>query len=154
MKAWRFTLAVAGILLGLYGAAQLLAQVRFADLLVLALWLIGAVALHDGVIAPATVGIGWALHRVLPARVRRYVQAFLISGALVSVVAIPLIVRRGSQPEVKAILQQNYGANLTLLLAILAGLSLLAYAADRSLGRGHPGESAQDADPPSAPSAG
>ena len=46
-------------------------------------------------------------------------------AAMVTVIAIPMIYRRDSQPVSKAILNQNFGANLTLLLGIIAGATLL-----------------------------
>ena len=52
----------------------------------------------------------------------------MIAGGLVTVIAIPLILRRDSQPRSKAILQQNYAGSLTILLAIIAAASLVAYA--------------------------
>ena len=64
----------------------------------------------------------------MPPRARRYLQGFLVTGGLVTIIAIPMIHRRDSQPKSKAILQQNYGGHLTLLLSIIAVFSLLAYA--------------------------
>jgi hypothetical protein len=128
MRRWRLGLGTAGILLGLFGVFRLVTQIPGADLVVLAGWLIGALVIHDGILSPAVAGIGWAISRVVPPRARRYVQAGLIMGALVTVIAIPMIYREGSQPKSKAILQQNFGGNLTLLLGIIAAVTLLAYA--------------------------
>ena len=128
MRAWRIALSVSGILLLLFGAVRVVTVVPFADLFVLALWLIGAVVIHDGVVAPLTVGTGWLLARTVPPRARRYLQGFLIVGGLVTVIAIPLILRRGSQPVSKAILRQNYAGNLSVLLAVIAAASLVLYA--------------------------
>ncbi len=128
MKSWRIALGAAGILLALFGVFRLLTQIPFADLLVLALWLIGAVIIHDGVLTPIVLAISWAMARVVPPRGRRYLQAALVAGALVTVIAIPMIYRQDSQPRSKAILQQNFGGNLTLILAVIAAVSLLAYA--------------------------
>lgn len=143
MRSWRIVLSTAGILLALFGCFRLVTDVPIGALAILALWMIGAVIIHDGIIAPATVTIGWAMAKIIPARARRYLQTFLIGGGLVASVAIPLIVRRNSQSPSKAILQQNYAGNLTLLLGIIAGISLLAYTAHvahdhhrRSGGRG------------------
>ncbi len=129
MRTWRIILSVAGIVLAVFGAVGLIAGVPIGALAILALWMIGAVVIHDGIIAPVTVTIGWALTRTIPPRARRYVQAFLIGAGLVTIIAMPLILRRNTQPASKAILQQNYAGNLTVLLGIFAGLSLLAYAA-------------------------
>ena len=128
MRAWRIGLATAGILLGVYGVFRLVTNVGFVELLVLATWLIGAVVVHDGILSPLVVSVGWFLSRTVPARARRYLQGFLVVGGLMTIVAIPLILRRDTQPVSKAMLQQSYGGNLTLLLALAAGLSLLLYA--------------------------
>lgn len=129
MRAWRIGLGVAGILLGLYGAVNLLTGVDIGTLLVLALWLVGAVVIHDGVLSPAVLGVGWALHRWVPVRARQYVQAGLIAGGLITVVAIPMILQQGAEPASKALLRQNFGGNLTLLLGVVAAASLVLYAA-------------------------
>ncbi len=128
MRGCRIGLGVAGILLMLFGAFRLFTEITPADLIVLAVWLIGALVIHDGILSPAVVAVGWAVSRVTPPRARRYLQAGLIMAAIVTVIAIPMIYRRDSQPKSKAILQQNFGVNLTVLLALIAAGTLIAYA--------------------------
>ena len=128
MRAWRIALPTAGVLLGLYGVFRLLTNVGFMELLILAAWLIAAVVIHDGLLSPAVVTVGWFLARRVPPRARRYLQGLLVVGGLLTVIAIPLMLRRDSQPPSKAMLQQNYGGNLTILLALAAALTLLLYA--------------------------
>ena len=96
------------------------------DLVVLGLWLVAAVVIHDLVVAPLTVGAGVVLTR-LPARGRRYVQSGLVAGALVTVVAVPLIMRQDTQPPAESILMRDYSADLALLLGLVAAVSLLVY---------------------------
>lgn len=127
MRPYRIGLCAAGGLLLAFGAFRLLTELPASDLVALALWLVAAVALHDGLIAPLTVGVGVTLTR-LPARARRYVQGALVVGALITVVAIPLIDRRDTQPAVKAILLRNYAGNLALLLGLTAAVALVLYA--------------------------
>jgi hypothetical protein len=124
----RIALAACGIALGLYGAYRILTQVHGHTLFVLGVWLVGAVVIHDGILSPAIVTLGYLLGRFVPRRARRYLQAALIMAGLVTIVAIPLIHRRGTQPRVKALLLQNYGGNLTLLLSIIAAVTLAIYA--------------------------
>ena len=69
------------------------------------------------------------LRRFVPDRGRRYLQAALLMGVLVTVVALPMIYLRGSQPPVKALLLRNYGLNLTLILGLIAAITLSLYAA-------------------------
>ncbi len=128
MRTWRIVLGIAGIALGLFGIGRLLTQIPPQSLVLVAAWLIGALIIHDGILSPLVVTVGWVLARYVPPRARRYLQAGLIVGGLVTVIAIPMIYLRGSQPASKAILLQNYGGNLTLLLGIVAGASLVAYA--------------------------
>ncbi len=127
MRPYRIGLAVAGSLLLALGAFRLVTELASGDLVALALWLVVAVVLHDAVIAPLTVGVGLTLTRV-PPRARRYVQGALVAGALITVIAIPLIHRRDTQPVVKAILQRDYAGNLALLLGLTAAVAVVLYA--------------------------
>lgn len=128
MKAWRIAFAASGILLGLFGVFRLLTEVPVGNLVVLAGWMIGAVVIHDGILSPAVIAVGWFIGRTVPARGRRYVQGGLIAGGLITAVAIPLILRAGQEPPSKAILQQSFGNNLTILLGLVAAASLVLYA--------------------------
>ena len=128
MKAWRIILAAAGILLGLFGVYRLFTQIPLSSLVALGVWLLAALLIHDGLLAPAVVGLGLLLRRFVPDRGRRYLQAALLMGALVTVVAVPMIYLRGSQPLVKALLLRNYGPNLTLILGLIAAITLSLYA--------------------------
>ena len=121
VKAWRIILAVAGIGLGAVrslpaGDRDPGAQPAGAR----GLWLLAALVIHDGVLSPAVVGVGWLLRRHVPDRGRRYLQIALIMSALITVIAVPMIFLRGSQPAVKALLLRNYGANLILIIGIIA----------------------------------
>jgi len=127
VRKYRIALVLSGGLLLTFGAFRLFTQLDPGDLVVLALWLAAAVVLHDWVIAPITVGTGVALTRV-PPRSRRYLQGALIVGALITVIAVPLIGRRDTQPESKAILLRDYSVNLALLLGMTAAMALALYA--------------------------
>ena len=128
MKAWRIILAAAGMSLGLFGIYRLFTQIPPASLVALGVWLLAALVIHDGLLSPA-VGVGSLLRRFVPDRGRRYLQIALLTGALVIVVALPMIYLQGSQPPVKALLLQNYGLNLILILGLIAVITLSLYAA-------------------------
>jgi len=117
----RIALGVAGVLVGAFGIFRLLTEIPFVNLVVLAGWLIGAVVIHDGVLSPLVLGVGVLVSRI-PPRARRYVQFGLVVAGLVTVIAVPLIARRHSQPTVKAILLRNYAGGLTLLLGVIAAV--------------------------------
>jgi hypothetical protein len=126
VRTYRIALGVAGGLLATFGVFRLITNLETSDLIALVLWLVAAVALHDGLIAPITVSTGVALTRV-PPRARRYLQGGLIVGALITVIAIPLIARRGTQPASKAILLRDYAGNLSLLLGMTLAAALALY---------------------------
>jgi hypothetical protein len=128
VKAWRIILATSGIALAAFGVFRLVTEIPIHSLLILLVWLAAVLILHDAVLAPSVVGVGWLLRRHVPDRGRRFLQVALIMSSLVTVIAIPMIFLRGSQPAVKALLLRNYAANLILLIGIIAVISLALYA--------------------------
>jgi hypothetical protein len=127
VKLVRIVLGVVGGLLLAYGAGRLLLGLPLAILLVLGGWLLAAVVIHHGLLQPIVLAVGAGL-RAVPERARGFVQAALIMVAGVTVIAIPLIIRQFSQPTSKAMLLQQYGGNLVLLVGIIALGTLIAYA--------------------------
>ena len=143
MLKYRIALGVAGGLLLTFGVFRLVTRLDPGDLVALGVWLVAAVVLHDGVIAPVTVGTGVVLTGV-PPRARRYLQGALLVAALITIIAIPLIGRRGTQPESKAILLRDYGANLSLLLGMTVAVALVLYALRVLRDKGPPAAPLQD----------
>jgi uncharacterized membrane protein len=128
MGPWRLVLGILGLVVLLYGMVNLLIHIPIQTLLWVAVWLIAAVIIHHGLISPVVVSVSSLLRRLIPDRGRRYLQIALIMAVPITVIAIPMIYRQGSQPHSKAMLLQNFTANLGLLLGIIAALSLVGYA--------------------------
>ena len=122
----RIALGGVGVLLGLYGVFRLLTQIDVPDLVQLAIWLVAALVLHDGVLSPLLLAVGAFLSRV-PPRARTALQGGLVVGGLVTVIALPMIHREYSQPASKGILEQNFTANLGILLALVAAGAVAVY---------------------------
>jgi divalent metal cation (Fe/Co/Zn/Cd) transporter len=141
MRRQRLVVGAAGVLLGLYGVIRLVTDNSPRDLFLLVVWMLAAVAVHDGVLSPAVLAVGRLLTAV-PARARRWVQLVLVIGALVTAVAVPLLYRQGSQPESKALLVNDYGDRLAVLLAVVGAAGLLGYAVQvaRTAGHARPGQ--------------
>lgn len=123
----RVSMIAAGVLLAGFGVFRLLTEVEWPTLFQIGIWLAAAIILHDLILAPSTIGVGWVLRRCVPVRARRYLQAGLIISGLVTVIALPMIYLRGSQPAVKALLLRNYGANLALISGVIAVIMVLLY---------------------------
>ncbi|MBT2441992.1 hypothetical protein J7E93_18150 [Streptomyces sp. ISL-36] len=95
------------------GAWQLWSLPRPEDV---GVWLVGALVLHDGVLAPLVLAVGF-LVAAGPARgVMR--GALVVAGSLV-LVTLPLLLRPGPPPNPSA-LPLPYGRNLLLVLGVVA----------------------------------
>ncbi|PZS29133.1 MAG: hypothetical protein DLM59_13240 [Pseudonocardiales bacterium] len=124
----RIALGTIGFLGIGYGVFRILGNQSVSQPLKLAPWLIGAIVLHDFVLTPIVLSIGLVLTRFVEPRARRYIQGGLVTGALVTAIAIPLIYRRGKNLPGKALLERNYAANLALIIAMIAAVTAAAYA--------------------------
>jgi hypothetical protein len=140
MLIWRLVLGILGVLVLVYGLVNLGLHIPGSTLVWVAVWLVAAVIIHHGVVSPAVIGVSVLLRRMVPDRGRRYLQAALIAAVPILVIGIPMIYRQGSQPPSKALLLQNFTANVGFLLGLIAVGCLVGYAVrvarDRSLGRG------------------
>lgn len=127
----RGSLGAVGVFAIGYGVLRIFTDAKDTKPLALAKWLIGSLIVHDAIIAPVVIGVGWLLARTVPPRARRYLQAGLVTGGLIAAVGVILIRRQGrtSSPTL-ALLRQNYTLNLLLLLAIVAVVTAGAYAVE------------------------
>ena len=99
MKVARIGLAVVGIVLVLYGAGRILSSVPPPLLVLLGVWLVGALLIQHGIVSPLVVAVGVALRRLVPDRGRRFLQIGLIVAAMVTVVAIQNILPQTKSPK-------------------------------------------------------
>jgi len=140
MLIWRLVLSILGVLVLLYGLVNLGLHIPGPTLVWVAVWLVAAVIIHHGLVSPAVIGVSVLLRRLIPDRGRRYLQAALIAAVPIVVIGIPMVYRQGSQPPSKALLLQNFTANVGLLLGLIAAVCLVSYAIrvarGRSSGRG------------------
>lgn len=124
---FRLLLGTAGLALLGFGVFRILDDQSRTDPRGLVRWLVGYVLLHDGVIVPVTMLVGVALTKFVPPRARRYLQGALVAAALVTLVSIPIIYKRGSQPAAKSLENQDYGLHLAWLLVLIGSVTLVAY---------------------------
>lgn len=124
----RVLLGAAGLFLLGWGGYHLLQDHAATHPTEVAVWLVIALAVHDGVIAWVVVVVGWLVSRFVPDRARAYVQGGLICAALITLIALPLIYRRGRAARGLTLLTQNYPAHLAVLLGMVAAVAAGAYA--------------------------
>lgn len=116
MKAFRYALGALGLLLIAIGG-RLVAGLP--DPLDVAVWLGGALVLHDGIIAPHVLAAG-LLVAAVPAR--GLVRGALITGGALVLVTLPALLRPGA-PVSPSALPLPYGRNLLVVLAAVAAVT-------------------------------
>jgi hypothetical protein len=142
MSRLRVLLGLAGVAMIGYGGYQILHYSAATRPAKLAEWLLGALVLHDGVLSWGVLGAGWLSARLARGRTRAYVEGGLVCAALILVIGLPLVYRRGKSPSGSTLLTQNYAAHLAVLLgtvaAVAAGARAIRLLGDRRQARpGH-----------------
>ncbi|MET0929721.1 MAG: hypothetical protein ABWX74_09390 [Aeromicrobium sp.] len=129
MRAVRLLLGAVGVGFGLWGV-WLMRDFTREQLTSEAFWLAGGVVLHDAILAPVVVVIGYAASRVLPHHFRSSMAtAFLVWGTL-TIVFLPVLSGQGGKAGNDTILGKPY-----VLSWIVMTLVLVAYAVGAAMVR-------------------
>jgi len=88
-------------------------------------WFFGSLIVHDLLFAPVICLGGALLSRRLPGWVRAPVQAGLIVGGVLTLIAVPLIRGYGMRPLNPSLHPRNYAVGLAVVLAVVAGVTVL-----------------------------
>lgn len=131
MKTARIVLVAVGVLVLVVGVAVLLRDVAPRRYLGLGAWLLGALVVHDAVIAPVVLGVGALLRRAgrrMPGGVLIIVQVALVVAAVVTALVVPEILKQAIGTANPTVLPLPYGVNLALFyggLAVATGLAIV-----------------------------
>jgi hypothetical protein len=117
--AWRLVLVVAGIGLLGFGGIVFLLDVNPSNYPGLAIWLAGAIVLHDGVAALAVFGATVLVRRAngIPFVVRAIVQGAAVVALVVTVLVLPEFLAIAMGPANPSVLPLDYAGNLLLFHA-------------------------------------
>lgn len=98
-------------------------------------WLLGALLLHDALLAPLTLGPGMLLRR-LPCRSAP--RGGLITLGALTLVAVPVLIRPGT-PANPSVLPPDYPRDLAICWAVTVSVTVLAALAPgpRRVGAAH-----------------
>ena len=89
---------------------------------------VGALLVHDVLLAPFVIALGTIVSRVVPPAIRAAVQAGLIISGVVVLFAFPFVRGYGRVPDNPTILPRNYAQGLAMVLAVV-WLGVVAVAA-------------------------
>ncbi len=128
MRATRIVFVTVGALGIVFGAWVMVDTVRPKSIWGLATWLIGAVIIHDAIIAPAIVAISIAMRRVgrrIPPAVIAIVQGAVVVGSVFTLVVVPEIIRKARIPNNDTVLPFDYASRLVVLWAAIVVITAL-----------------------------
>ncbi|WP_327224753.1 hypothetical protein OG229_13455 [Streptomyces platensis] len=127
MKATRALAGVAGLALMGVGASLLLDVREWTGVL---LWLGGAVALHDGLIAPLVLLVGLVLLRGGGSGLRGPIRGALTVAGALTMVALPVLLRPGPRAN-SSVLPLDYWGNWLLAMVAVVMVTAVVLAARR-----------------------
>jgi hypothetical protein len=123
-----YPLLLVGGLCILWGLKQLVD--RKVPLLPFGEWFVGAAILHDAVLAPAVIVVGWLLGRGAPRRARVPVTAGLVVAGVILLYSIPALFTDGAQVADPSTLPNDEPRNVLLVLAavgFVTGVGILVH---------------------------
>jgi hypothetical protein len=97
------------------------------------IWLIAALIVHDGIIAPSVFVVSLLARRLsarVPAVIIAIVEGALVIAGIVTLLFLPEVIKKAIGTNSSSILPQNYGLNLVLFyvaMAILTAAAILFY---------------------------
>lgn len=89
----------------------------------LARWVVGAAVVHDLVVLPVVLLVGWALRRLVPEALWPPVRWAVVTSAVLALVAWPFVRGYGVRPTVPSLLDRPYGAGLAVAVAAVWGVA-------------------------------
>ena len=128
-RRWRVALVVLGLGLLLLGGVVLLNDVAPKRYLGIVAWFIGAIVIHDGIIAPAVFGVSVLMRRAgrrIPLPVILIVQGAIVVGAIMALLVFPEIAKKAIGSANPSILPLDYTGNLIGFYTVLALLTAVA----------------------------
>jgi len=124
IRRWRVALIVLGIALLALGGVVLLTEVKPQQYVGILTWFLGALIIHDGIIAPLVVAVSLGMRRAssrVPFGVLVVIQGALVVGALVVAIVVPEILKKNIGTGNETLLPLDYATNLSIfVLALLA----------------------------------
>ena len=122
MRVLRWVVGALGVACGLWGLWHMRDFTR-PQLTSAGWWLAAGVVLHDAVIAPLVVVVGFLAARWLPRHFRAVTAiGFLIWGTL-TIVFVPVLSGQGGKPDNDTILGRPYWLSWFAMTAVIAALA-------------------------------
>jgi hypothetical protein len=123
----RFVIGALGVLAIGFGAVLAVTGLGLRSVR-LAIWLGAPVAIHDGIVVPLALALGWAGRRLLPRPAWGPAAAGLVvTGTLLALAAV-VLPRPSPDPALPSLLDRNYPAGLAVALGLVWSITAVAAA--------------------------
>jgi hypothetical protein len=116
-RRWQTGLIAFGVILLGLGVMVLFQEVNPKRYIGILTWLIAALVIHDGIIAPAVFGVSLLSRKLgerVPAVIIAVLQGALVVGGIITLIVVPEILKKSIGTLSSSILPQNYLLNLFL----------------------------------------
>jgi len=131
IRRWRVALIVLGLALLALGGFVLLTDVKPQQYLGIVTWFLGALIIHDGILAPVVFAIGLGMRRAstrIPFAVLVIVQGALVTIALLVAIVVPEILKKSIGTGNETLLPLDYARNLSIVIVALLALAAVLIA--------------------------
>ena len=131
IRRWRVALVVLGLALLALGGFVLLVDVKPQQYLGIVTWFLGALIIHDGILAPVVFAIGLGMRRAstrIPFAVLVIVQGALVTIALLVAIVVPEILKKSIGTGNETLLPLDYARNLSIVIVALLALAAVLIA--------------------------
>jgi hypothetical protein len=129
----RVVLGAFGIAMLVLGAVVLLQEVEPTNYVGILIWFVGALVIHDGILAPIIFGISLLMRKAgtrIPFVVLAIVQGALVLAAITTALFLPEAIKKHKGTNSSSILPLDYGTHLVgfyAVLVVVTGVVIAAY---------------------------
>jgi len=133
IRAWRIGLIALGLAFFVVGGITLLNDVNPARYLGIAIWFVGALVIHDGIISFVVFGANIVMRKTggrlrIPLPALLIVQGALVVAGIMTLIVVPAALKKSIGTANPTLLPLDYGLHLLVFYGVLAGVTALALA--------------------------
>jgi hypothetical protein len=126
VRAWRIGLVAAGVVLLAIGGVTMLGDVNPKRYVGILTWFLGALIIHDGIVAFAVVGVNVAMRRAgrrVPLPVLLILQGAIVVGAIMALIVFPEVAKQHIGSANPTLLPLDYALNLAVFYGALVAVT-------------------------------
>ena len=131
VRRWQIALIALGLAFFVVGGITLLNDVNPARYIGIAIWFVGALVIHDGIISFVVFGANIVMRKTggrlrIPLPAILIVQGALVIAAIMTLVVVPAALKKSIGTGNATLLPLDYGLHLLVFYAVLAAVTALA----------------------------